>query len=54
MAISSDTKKLREERKALSKRLNEPTKQERLRDEQEAAEAARLFPSAPRERKGAR
>jgi hypothetical protein len=54
MALSPDTKKLREERKELSRRLNEPTKQEQMRDEQEAAEAARLFPSAPRKKKGTR
>lgn len=44
MALSEDAKKLREERKEARRRLEHPTEQERLQNNEGAEEAARLFP----------
>lgn len=44
MALSPETKKLREERKELSRRLADPTPQERQEDEDGAREVDELLP----------
>lgn len=44
MALSIVTKKLREERKELSRRLNDPTPEEKREADEGADELASLFP----------